>query len=176
MRYRQRMTERVRVEHDFECSENGFWETFLNADYNREMFQSHMKFPRWDLIRCEEEKGGISRVVEVEPYVAELPGPIKKVLGDTIRYREEGHLDRTKNCYELRVIPSRLADKILVSGRQFTEPLPGGRCRRIFEATVEVKVFGIGGMIERNIAGDLRKSYDIGARFTQNYMSRHNIT
>lgn len=170
------MTEKVRIEHDFECSENGFWETFLNVEYNKEMFQVHMKFPRWEIVRIQDESGVISRVVEVEPYVAELPGPIKKVLGDTIRYREEGQLDRTKNRYDLRVVPSRLADKILVSGRQFTEPLGETRCRRIFEATVEVKVFGIGGLIEKNIASDLRKSYDIGARFTQNYMKRNNIS
>ena len=160
------MTERVVIEHDFECSEKGFWETFLNLEYNQEMFLTEMRFARWELLKFEMTDGGMDRIVEVEPYVGQLPGPIRKVVGEKIAYREEGHLDRINNVYELRVIPGILPGKIQVQGKQFTRPLEEGHCRRIFEATIEVKVFGVGGMIEKQIAGDMRKSYDAGARFT----------
>jgi hypothetical protein len=170
------MTERVRIEHDFECSVEAFWETFLNDDYNKEMFCQRMKFPRWEPVSFELKEDEMRRVVEVEPYVAELPGPIKKVIGDNVRYREEGKLDRKSGCYSFRIVPAKLADKILVSGRQFTESLGDSRCRRIFEAEVQIKIFGIGSLIEKNVVADMRKSYDIGALFTQDYMRRHGIS
>lgn len=169
------MSERVRIEHTFECSEKAFWETFLDQEYNRQMFCERMKFPRWEVTQFEDAGTSVRRVVEVEPYVAELPGPIKKVIGDNIRYREEGTLDLSKNTYSLKVIPGRLADKLLISGKQFTESIGEGRCRRIFEAEVQVKVFGVGAMIERQIVGDLKKSYDIGAKFTEKYLAEHAI-
>lgn len=170
------MTERVRIEHDFDCSEEAFWDTFLDPAYNKEMFCGRMKFPRWDVVSFEVTEGEMRRVVEVEPYVGKLPGPIKKVLGDSIRYREEGHLVRSTNSYQLKIVPSRLADKILVSGRQYTSSLGDHKCRRIFEGTIEVKIFGIGSMIEKNIQSDLIKSYDIGAVFTRSYMEQHGIS
>lgn len=170
------MTERVRIEHDFDCSEEAFWDTFLNTEYNKEMFCRRMKFPRWDLLTFELNDKEMRRVVEVEPYVAELPGPIKKVIGESIRYREEGQLDRKAGSYTFRIVPSKLAEKILVSGKQFTKSLGESRCRRIFEAHVEIKIFAIGSMIEKNVISDMRKSYDIGAAFTQDYMRRHNIS
>jgi hypothetical protein len=170
------MSERVRIEHDFECSENAFWETFLNTEYNKEMFCQRMKFPRWELLKFELSDEEMQRLVEVEPYVAELPGPIKKVIGDNIRYKEEGKLDRKAGSYSFRILPSKLAEKILISGKQFTQSLGEHRCRRVFEAEVEIKVFGIGSMIEKNIVSDLRKSYDVGAAFTQDYMRRHGIS
>lgn len=175
MRYRPPMTERVRIEHTFECSEKAFWETFQDAEYNRQMFCERMKFPRWEITSLEKEGSIVRRVVEVEPYVGELPGAIRKVIGDNIRYREEGTLDLVKKRYELEVTPTRLTDKILTTGIQFTESLGEHRCRRIFEAEVRVKIFGVGSMIERQIAGDIRKSYEVGAQFTAQYLLEHGI-
>lgn len=170
------MTERVRIEHDFDCSEKAFWDTFLNTEYNKEMFCQRMKFPRWELLHCDINDEEMRRTVEVEPYVAELPGPVKKVIGESIRYREEGKLDRKAGSYSFRILPSKLVDKIIISGRQFTESLGEQRCRRIFEAEVQIKIFGIGSMIEKNVVSDMRKSYDIGAIFTHDYLRRHSIS
>jgi hypothetical protein len=175
MRYRLPMTERVRIEHTFECSEKAFWETFQDAEYNRQMFCERMKFPRWEITSLQKEGDIVRRVVEVEPYVGQLPGAIKKVIGDNIRYREQGTLNLGKNRYELSVVPTRLSDKILTTGVQYTESLGENECRRIFEAEVRVKIFGVGSMIERQIVGDLKKSYDVGATFTQRYLAEHGI-
>lgn len=170
------MTQRVRIEHTFDCSEKAFWETFLQLDYNKEMFCQRLKFRRWEVLHFERTDAQVTRVVQVEPYIPDMPAPIKKVLGDNIGYKEEGVLDLTKNSYSLTVVPARLADKILVSGRQFTEAIEEHRCRRIFDATIEVKIFGIGSLIEKNIVSDMKKSYDIGSTFTKNYMQEHGIS
>jgi hypothetical protein len=169
------MTERIRIEHTFECSEKAFWDTFLKEEYNKEMFCQRMKFPRWEITTFEAKEDEVIRVVEVEPYVGELPGAIKKVIGDNVGYREEGRLDRIKNSYKLKVIPARLADKLFIKGEQFTQSLGESRCRRVFEAEVQVKIFGIGGLIEKHIVGDLKRSYDVGADFTKNYMKEHEL-
>jgi len=47
---------------------------------------------------------------------------------------------------------------------------------RIFEATVEIKIFAIGSIIEKQLLQDLKRSYDVGAQFTQDYMTRHGVT
>ncbi len=169
------MTEQIVIVHDFECSEQAFWNTFLNNDYNKEMFIESMKFARWEVLKFDVSDLTADRIIEVEPRVGELPGPIKKVVGDKVGYREEGRLDRSQNCYELRITPGMLASKISVSGRQYTKPDGDHRCQRIFEATVEVRLFGVGSLIEKHIIRDMQKGYDAGAEFTRGYMERHGI-
>lgn len=170
------MAERIRIEHDIDCTEEAFWKLFLDADYNKALFRDYLKFPRWEVVRNEDRGGILHRTVEVEPFVGELPGPIKKVVGDNISYREVGELDLARRRYALQVIPGRLADKLKVSGEQSTAASTSeGRCRRIFTATVEVKIFGVGGLIEKRIAADLQKSYDLSAKFTNRYIKEQSV-
>lgn len=169
------MSERIVVEHDFECSEKAFWDVFLDNDYNRAMFLGHLGFNRWEIVKSGQQDGAISRTVEVEPKVGPLPGPIKKIIGEKIGYREEGCLDLSKNRYELKVIPGLLSDKINVTGVQYTVSTGPHRCRRVFEATITVKIFGVGNIIERQIAADMKRGYEVGAAFTQDHMVRNGI-
>lgn len=170
------MAERVRIEHEFNCSEQTFWDLFLSEEYNQALFQGYLKFPLWRVATAEERNGTLHRSVEVEPYVVDLPGPIKKVVGDSIRYQEIGQLERAPLRYTVKVVPAKLADKLFVSGVQRTEPLGPHTCRRIFEATVEVKIFGVGGLIEKRIVQDLTKSYDLGAKFTNRYIAEKGLS
>jgi hypothetical protein len=94
---------------------------------------------------------------------------MKKVLGDNIRYTEAGVFDKLKRRYRITIIPSRIADKLKVTGELYTEPDGANRCRRVFEGSVEVKIFGIGGMMEKRLVADLEKSYAVGAKFTNQY-------
>ncbi len=170
------MAERIRTEHDFDCTEETFWKLFLDDDYNHALFRDYLKFPRWEIVQHEESNKEMRRTVEVEPYVGELPTPIKKVLGESIGYREIGRLDKEAHRYTFRVAPSRLADKLRVEGEQLTESLDGGkRCRRIFIADFEVKVFGVGAMIEKRLATDMQRSYDLSAKFTRRYLEEKGL-
>lgn len=169
------MTERVRIEHTFDCSEKAFWDTFLEEQYNKEMFLEALRFNRWDVAKLETSETSMSRVIDVEPYVPQMPGPIKRVIGDSIGYQEIGRLDRTKNHYFMEIVPSKLKDKIKMTCEQFTEVISENRVKRIFTANIHVKIFGIGSMIEKQISSDLKKSYDVGAKFTADYMNRQPI-
>ena len=57
--------------------------------------------------------------------------------------------------------------------RTFIEPpvgaLPGPLKKAIGDKLSEVKVFGIGGLVEDRIMDDLRRSYDAGEKFTNDF-------
>lgn len=169
------MSEKARIEHVIECSEDTFWSMFLDEKYNQALFQGYLKFPLWRVSSLEDGEPVMKRVVEVEPYVADLPGAIKKVLGENIRYREEGKYDKQKRRYEVEVVPARLADKIFVKGVQSTQALGPKQCKRVFEIEVTVKIFGVGGMIEKRIISDLQRSYDLGAKFQNRYIAENGL-
>lgn len=167
------MTEKVRIEHVLDCSEDVFWKLFLDEKFNQALFCEYLKFPVWRVASVKDGEKIMERVVEVEPYVADLPPAIKKVIGDNIRYREEGKLDKEKRRYSVEVVPARMADKIFVKGQQTSQALGPDSCKRIFELEVTVKIFGVGGMVEKRIIADLQRSYDLSAKFTNRYIKEN---
>ncbi|MCH2108150.1 MAG: DUF2505 domain-containing protein [Polyangiaceae bacterium] len=169
------MTEKVRIVNRIECSETTFWELFRSQDYNQNIFLKRMNFPRWEITRLEEKGDRVERTVEVEPYIGELPPAVKKVIGERICYREEGSLNIPEKCYELRVISNVLPSKILVSGSQRTEKVDEHTVNRIFEMEVQVKIFGVGGLIEKSIVADLKKGYNLGAVYTNEYIREQGL-
>lgn len=165
------MAENIRVEHTFPCSEDTFWDkVFFDEEYNRRMFIEALRFPYWRELSAEDRGDHIVRVVEVEPSLGELPAALQKVVGEGLRYREEGRFDKKSRHYGIHIVPSRLADKMNVDGELFTQSLGENQFKRIFTATVNVKIFGLGSMIEKRLVSDLKRSYDLGAQFTTEFL------
>jgi hypothetical protein len=46
----------------------------------------------------------------------------------------------------------------------------------VFEAQVNVKVFGVGSIIEKRLIADLQLSYNAGAAFTNEYLKRTGLS
>jgi hypothetical protein len=164
------MATSVRIVHTYNVSEDTFWDKlFFDEEYNRRLYLEALKFHDWKVEKHEDKGAEVHHSINVAPRLGDLPGPMKKVLGDNIRDTEAGVLDKAKRRYKINIIPSALAGKLLVTGEMYTEPEGDNKCRRIFEAKVEVKVFGLGGMMEKRFVSDLEKSYAAGAKFTNQF-------
>src|SRR6266851_8213549 len=111
----------TRIQHEFDCSEASFWQfCFLDTEYNRKLYLETLRFPVWRVIEQKTSDATVERRVEIRPLIENVPAPIKRVLGDRFGYIEEGKLDRTKNRYRFRIVPSSLADKTRISGATYT--------------------------------------------------------
>jgi hypothetical protein len=162
----------LEVEHTFNCSEATFWDRiFLDPEYNERLFKTELKFPVWREVSREERGGVLHRVLEVVPYVGELPAALKAVVGEGIGYEERGKLDRTAKRYDVEVVPNRLADKIQVRVSMSTVPDGEQRCRRKARAEANVKMFGVGGTVEKRLLSDLERSYQKSADFTNRFIA-----
>ena len=163
----------VRIEHTFDCDEQTFWDKiFFSEPFNRDMYLKHLQFKQWEVSDCRETDTTIYRTVIVTPKVGDLPGAIKSLVGDNLGYREEGSFDKKSRRYSVNVVPTVLADKLSVRGDTWLQALGDSRCKRIFEAQVSVKMFGVGAIIEKKIIADLQLSYNAGAAFTSDYLKK----
>lgn len=165
-----------RVEHVFNCSEDTFWsKVFFDEEYNRRLFFERLRFSAWRELERKENGNEVRRVIEAAPPIGDLPGPLKAVVGDNAGYQERGTLDRAGHRYTANVIPNRLADKITVRVEMFTIAEGSDRCRRIAQGSVTAKIFGVGGLLERKMVGDLEKSYTKSAEFTNEFIREKNL-
>ncbi len=166
----------LEVEHVFNCSEATYWDRiFLDPEYNERLFKTELKFPVWREASREERGGALHRVVEVVPYVGELPGALKAVVGEGIGYEERGVPDRNAKSYKVTVVPNKLVDKLSIKVDLWTVADGENRCKRKARAEASVKIFGVGGTIEKRILSDLERSYQKSAEFTNRFIAEKGL-
>lgn len=166
----------VTLRHEIETDEDTFWSKIVfNEAFNKQMFEGSMKFPGWKILESKDDDAKIVRRVQVDPPTGDLPGAVKKVIGDKLAYTEEGTFDKKSKRYSFKVTPSTLADKTKVSGEMWVEKLADKKIRRICRISVEVKVFMVGSMVEDRIMQDLRSSYDNSTSYTNQYIKENGL-
>lgn len=166
----------IKLRHEIDTDEDTFWSKIVfDEAFNKTMYHDHLKFPGWSLLDSKEDDAKIVRKVRVEPPTGELPGPVKKVIGDRLAYTEEGTFDKKAKRYTFKVTPSTLADKTKVVGEMWVEKLGDKKIARCCKISVEVKVFVVGGMVEDRILADLRASYDNSTTFTNDFIAKSGL-
>jgi hypothetical protein len=113
--------------------------------------------------------------VKATPYVGELPGALKAVIGDGLSYEERGVFHPKEHRYQLDAIPSRMADKVTTKITMSTTVTGENRCRLNVEATVTAKIFMVGTLLEQKTLSDLRRSYEKNAAFSNRYIRENGL-
>jgi hypothetical protein len=122
------------------------------------------------LLKLEKTPTRIVRHVRVEPS-RELPAPVAKLLGGgSFSYVEEVDYDVATRSLRWRTVPSIAPEKVESSGTvQFIAD--GAGTKRLLRGDINVKVFGLGGIIEKFVVGDVEKSYEKAAAFTREWIA-----
>ncbi|HVJ94795.1 MAG TPA: DUF2505 family protein [Labilithrix sp.] len=164
------------LRHEFNTDEDTYWSKIvLDQAFNKKMFEGELGFSGWNLVEFKEDDAKISRKIHVEPPSGNLPGPIKKLVGDRVTYTEDGVFDKKAKRYSFKITPSTLADKMKLNGEFWVERIADKKICRVCRVTVEVKVFAVGGAIEERILADMRTSYDRGSSFTNQHIAEHGL-
>lgn len=158
---------KLNATHSVSCDVPTFWAVFLDPEYTRELILGELKFKALDVL----EQTETTRRLRVVPKL-KMPGPVMKVLGDSFGYEEKGRLDRERNTWHWEIIPNTLASKLTTSGSFRLEAAGDGACRRIDEATVEARIFGIGKLIESSTENEIKSAWDQECAFVERWLAK----
>lgn len=164
------------IRHPIHASADDFWQKlFLNPEFNQALYMEKLKFTSFKIVEDRKDDNGIHhRKVVAEPK-ADAPGPIKKLIGDSIAYTETGTWDPKTGRYRFTVETSKMADKIKTRGEIWVEPKGEGEIERCVHMDIDVKIFGIGKMVEGFIEKSTRDSYGAAARFSNEWIEKHGL-
>ncbi len=165
------MATEFEIRDEFPIDAERFWkEVFFDEGFNHGLYVEQLGFPLW---RLEEQRtdpdGTIHRVVRIEPK-AEAPAALRKLVGDSIQYVERGSWSPSEGRYRFTIEPNKLSEKFETSGEIWTEPAGEGRIVRIARQRIAVKVFGVGKVIEGFLERETRRSFEVDARFTKQWI------
>jgi len=156
--------------HDIRCSAQKFWDLFFDREYNDKLYLGALGFPEFKLLEQRETETGFVRKAAGQPNM-DMPAPIAKLLGSGFRYVEEGTYDKAKGVYRWKMTPSSLADKMRNEGVLRVEPISDDRCKRIVELTIEAKIFGVGGLLEKTAEKSMRDGWEKSAVFLNDWVT-----
>jgi hypothetical protein len=159
----------VTVRHELDCSVDDYWNRCVfDNGFNQKLYVERLHFNSFVPIESKDLGDRRTKKCTMEPPLTGIPGPARKVIGDALRYLEDGYLDKKTLHYFGTITPSMLPEKTHVSAELWCEPSASGdpnKCVRFAKVKVEVKVFIVGSMIEEKISRDLQGAYDAEAAF-----------
>lgn len=159
---------RFNVEHVFRGITRDEYESlYFNEDFNIALCKA-VNLAR-TLVAMERDEQQIDRRVMVGPD-REVPKAIQKVLkADRIEYEERIRYKFGSFSGTWETTPNIMASKVISKGGFQFKDNPNG-VSRVVTGDIDVKVFGVGGVIEKFILEDVKKSYDDAAKFTQEWV------
>lgn len=164
------------VRNTFECSVDTYWRSiFFEPEYNERLYREALGFKGFELVTLTGEHGANRhRVLKTEP-AADAPAVVRKLIGDSLTYTETGDWDAQTRVWTYEIATNKLADKVRIGGVLYAEPKGENRCERVAEIEIEVKLFGVGGAVEKFIEKTTRDSYVKATAFTNAFIAEKKL-
>jgi hypothetical protein len=108
-------------------------------------------------LECREERARVHRRIRVVP-VRTVPAPLAALLREEVAFIEDSVFDREALTVEWRSTASVWSDRLDVSGRT-TFRAQGDEVERRLVGELHVRAAGLGGMVERLIASDMKETH-----------------
>ncbi len=156
-----------KVDHRFPISAEAYWDTlFFDEPFNKKFYLEELGFDRYEISdEVTEADGSRSRTIKSQPK-SDMPAAVKKIIGDELVYLERGRFDAKTKRYRFDIEVPKFKDKVRIKGDFWVEPDGADACRRLCEMSVQVKMFGVGGLVEGFIERQTSESYDKAAEYT----------
>lgn len=160
------------VDHVFHGTDvDRFAEVYFSEEFNEAVAPITGMKERRLVEERRDPDGKLHRRVRLAPDVS-LPGPLQKLVGkEAITYDEVAVYDPAAREARYR-IEHKAGDRLEVKGVVRFLPVEGG-VRRVIEGDVDVRVFGVGGLVERFIESEVKKGYEKIAAFLQRWLDEH---
>ena len=102
----------------------------------------------------------------------DAPAAVRKVFGETTRVTEEWSWPEGSNAARVSFAPDKMASRLRLGGEMRTEELGPGRTKVILDFDVTVKIFGIGGIVEKLLAKDIPERHQKSADYYNAHIAK----
>lgn len=165
---------KARIENVWRVTPEVFWDRlFFDAEYNEGVYRA-LGFSAYEVLTLETlPDGRVRRVLRAEPPI-KAPDMLKRRLAGRVFYTEEGFYDPARRVWEFVNESSVASDSTRVSGSIRAEPHAEGMLH-VVELDIQVRAFGLGGVVEHLIQKNTRESYRVTTEFTHAYAREHGL-
>lgn len=166
---------RIHKEHRIELPASRFLELTFDGDFQKRMNTEAMGTDNFEVLErsVEEEMWRMRNRVTPKDN---MPGFLKKLIGGSFFYEEQLTRRRGEDTVTATMAPSTLKDKMTMGYEMRVVSDGDNGCRRIMDWNVEIRIFGLGGQIEKFAAAEIERGMESSARFFNNQGKAHGKT
>lgn len=161
-----------RVEHQICITPERYFEDVYGNHEFQARIAEMVKLRRREVLK-EEDRGRFFYREVLQVPDRDLPSIMKKVIGaNELSYVNKATYDKETFELNYEVIPSFQRERVSIRGKLRLEPAPGGAIR-ICELEVDVRVLGVGKLMEKRIMQDVSASQEqVAQLINQHYANR----
>lgn len=165
---------RLHAVHRIPLGAERFWAVLHSAPYEAAVAEA-LGLRRYRELERREDAHETYRRLEME---AELPEPLRGLLAripggagaaGLARSVEEQWRSRRERRVRWRTTPAYLSGRVRLEGEVRVEPVDADHCDRILEGVVEVRAFGVGGLVERALVAAIESTYARSAEVARRF-------
>lgn len=167
------MATHFEIDHVLPCPPEVFWSQIHNNEaFYHALYREHLGFDF--AIEARDEATGACRT----KMIPKIPAPdvVLRALGaksaEDFAMTEDGRWNPERKRYEFRILTSLMPERVDVRGVMELRPAPEGKCVRHMEFDLDVKLFGVGKIVEAFVERSVRQSYDQSGAFTAQYLEK----
>jgi hypothetical protein len=163
---------RSTIRDTFDLGKEAFWrDVFFDRRFLQRLYMEALGCESFEVVAESGDLGsGLTRRLRFTQKI-DAPAPVRKLFGETTTMEEDGRFDPQAGVWRYRMIPSKMPDKVSISGTTSLEPDGEHRVTRVAELDFAVSIFGVGGLVEKYMAKQTTESMERQARFTRAYIA-----
>ena len=148
---------KLHIENNFNISAQRLVELLLDKEFEDGLWDA-VGFTNVEILELKQEEGRRFRKAKVTPST-DLPGFLKKVVGGATGYYEVTDWDIKARVNRWNTYLSERMPGVNISGTFIVHEAGEGKCRRVAEGEVNVRLPLIGKKIEEFLINETKKSY-----------------
>lgn len=160
----------IRIVDRYLMTVDRFWDDlFFDETFTAGLYRDGLGFDGYDLIsETIDPNGNRQRTIKVFPRL-DMPGPVKRLLGNRFYYLETGRYDAARKRWVADMSIPKVGTRLSLRTTMWLESRGDEESDRYAEIEVNVKVFGLKKIFERFAEKSLREGYVNATRFTNEY-------
>lgn len=158
------------VEHRLDCTPERHWELFWDPEWNEKLIVEGLGFMSCACDKAVDDGDTRRRQMLVTPKI-NVPAAVAKLLGPKLAYTEKGVFTKAAQKWTFDTLLSVLTDTIRMGGAVTIRDDGDGVCTRVTELWTDVKIFGIGKLVERAAERNLRDGWAESARWVNGWLA-----
>jgi hypothetical protein len=152
-----------------------YWrELCLNLEYQERLYCEALGCRRMDVLEHSGDfEHGMRRKLRFEKPI-DAPSAITKLFGSAVTVEEHSEFDAKEQRWSYRIVPAMLADRIDIRG-VVRAAEQSGAVEQIARASVNVRLLGLGSIIEHFVAKSTEEGTRDKADFTRRYIAERGL-
>ena len=169
------MTIELESRQTFDVSVETYWrELCLSLEYQERLYREALGCRRMDVIEHSGDfEKGMRRKLRFEKPI-DAPAAVTKLFGSSVTIEEHSEFDPAEQRWTFRMVPPLLGDRIDIRGVVRASGKEG-KVEQVARNSVNVRVLGLGGIIEHFVARSTKEGVEDKANFTRRYITEKGL-